>query len=150
MHELLMLLTPAKATIASLLVGVFNLILFATLRFHLPLLFTDDPEVVAIVAEVLPLVAVMQVADGLSAGAHGLLRGIGRQSIGGYVNLITYYLLAVPVSFGTGFGLGWKLQGLWLGVAVGLFIVAVVEYWFVYISDWDKAAKEAHNRNEAG
>jgi multidrug resistance protein, MATE family len=94
--------------------------MFGSLRFHLPLLFTKDPEVVSIVAQVLPVCAFMQVFDGLTAGSHGLLRGIGRQSIGGYVNLGVYYLLALPISFGTAFGLGWKLEGLWFGVTVGL------------------------------
>lgn len=77
---------------------------------------------IAIVAHTLPVVAVMQVFDGLCVGAHGLLRGIGRQEIGGYVNLAVYYLLAVPLSFGTGFGLDWKLNGLWFGVTIGLIV----------------------------
>lgn len=62
----------------------------------------------------------MQVFDGLSAGAHGLLRGIGKQSIGGPANLISYYVVSLPISLALAFGLGWKLQGLWAGVTVGL------------------------------
>jgi MATE family multidrug resistance protein len=105
---------------AASLVGIFNLVVFTVFRYELPRLFTSDPDVIAVVAECMPIVAVMQVFDGLCAGAHGLLRGIGRQSIGGYVNLAVYYLLAVPLSFGTAFGLDWKINGLWLGVTVGL------------------------------
>ncbi|TQN67287.1 putative transporter [Colletotrichum shisoi] len=112
--------TGVVAFAAALIVGIFNVIMFGSLRFHLPRLFTDDEEVIAIVADVLPLCAMMQVFDGLSAGAHGLLRGIGRPSIGGYANITVYYLIAIPLSFGTAFGLGWKLKGLWLGVTVGL------------------------------
>lgn len=75
---------------------------------------------IAIVASVLPLVAVMQIFDALAAVAHGLLRGIGKQSFGGYANLGIYYILALPVSFATAFALDWKLTGLWLGTTVGL------------------------------
>lgn len=100
--------------------GLFNLVTFGGLRFHLPRLFTDDEEVIAIVADVLPLCALMQVFDGLTAGAHGLLRGIGRPAIGGYTNLVVYYLIALPVSFSTAFALDWKLKGLWTGVTIGL------------------------------
>jgi multidrug resistance protein, MATE family len=89
-------------------------------RYQIPSLFTKDPEVIEIVASVMPVVSIMQVFDGLSAVAHGLLRGIGRQEFGGYANLACYYLLALPLSFGTGFGLDWKLSGLWFGVTVGL------------------------------
>ncbi|KAF6833471.1 mate efflux family protein [Colletotrichum plurivorum] len=141
--------TGRVAFAAALLVGVFNVIMFGSLRFHLPRLFTSDEEVIAIVADVLPLCALMQVFDGLCAGAHGLLRGIGRPAVGGYANLAVYYLLAVPLSFATGFLLDWKLKGLWLGVTVGLALVSVIEYAFVYFTDWHKAAKEAESRNQA-
>lgn len=77
---------------------------------------------IEIVASVTPICAILQVFDGLAAVSHGLLRGIGRQEIGGYVNLAAYYLVALPLSFGLGFGLGWKLTGLWAGVTFGLFL----------------------------
>lgn len=73
-------------------------------------------------ASAVPVVAFLQVFDGLAAVSHGLLRGIGRQEIGGYVNLAAYYLVALPISFGLGFGLDWKLAGLWTGVTVGLLL----------------------------
>ena len=91
-------------------------------RYQLPLLFTQDEEVIAIVAEIMPLCAALQIFDGMTAMAHGLLRGIGKQSFGGYVNLATYYLLGLPVSAATAFALDWKLEGLWLGVTIGLFL----------------------------
>lgn len=104
------------------MIGLFNLVLLSTLRFHIPRLFTADPDVIALVAQVLPLCAVMQVFDGTAAVAHGMLRGIGRQSFGGYANLLTYYTIGLPISIGTAFGLGWKLEGLWTGVTLGLFL----------------------------
>lgn len=52
--------------------------------------------------------------------AHGLLRGIGKQAIGGPANLIAYYIISLPISLGLALGLDWKLQGLWGGVIVGL------------------------------
>lgn len=98
------------------------MILISSLRYQIPLLFTQDREVIEIVARITPLCAVMQVCDGLAAVSHGLLRGIGRQSFGGWANLVSYYLVALPISFGTAFGLGWKLEGLWLGVTIGLLL----------------------------
>lgn len=109
-----------KAVWAGCIIGLFNLTLLSGLRYQLPLLFTQDEEVIAIVAEVMPLVAVMQVFDGMAAVAHGLLRGIGKQSFGGYANLSIYYLIALPVSFATSFALDWKLTGLWIGPTIGL------------------------------
>lgn len=101
---------------------MFNLAVYSSLRFYLPLLFTQDEEVVFLVARALPIIAIMQVFDGISAGAHGLLRGIGKQSIGGPANLLAYYVVSLPISLGLAFGLQWKIEGLWVGVTVGLIV----------------------------
>lgn len=94
--------------------------------------------------------AFMQIFDAMAAMAHGLLRGIGRQHFGGYANLLTYYVVALPISFGTAFALDWKLEGLWFGVTLGLALVAAVEYWYIYTSDWEQSVAEAEHRNAAG
>jgi len=139
--------TSAKvALIAGCLVGAFNLTLLRSLRFQLPYLFTDDEQVAEIVSNVLPVCAVLQIFDSMAAISHGLLRGIGRQGFGGFTNLFSYYLIALPVSFATGFGLGWQLQGLWVGVTVGLITVASIELMYLYHADWDKAVVEAEAR----
>jgi MATE family multidrug resistance protein len=102
------------------LVGLFNVTLLVVFRYHIPLLFTQDSEVVELVARTLPVCAIMQLFDSMAAVSHGLLRGLGRQEFGGYANLVCYYLVALPISFGLGFGLDWKLTGLWIGVSFGL------------------------------
>jgi MATE family multidrug resistance protein len=101
-------------------VGLFNVILLSVFRYHIPLLFTHDREVIELVARTLPVCAIMQFFDSMAAVSHALLRGIGRQEFGGYANLVCYYLVALPISFGLGFGLDWKLSGLWIGVTIGL------------------------------
>ncbi|KAK8033395.1 transporter [Apiospora marii] len=140
--------TSAKvAFFGALMVALFNVTLLSSLRYKLPLLFTSDQEVIELVATIMPLVAVMQLFDGMAAMAHGLLRGIGRQHFGGYANLLSYYLVALPISFGLAFGLNWRLEGLWIGVTIGLVIVASVEYLYIWRSDWEQSVREAEDRN---
>jgi len=107
--------TAAKvAVFASVLVGIFNLLLLSLLREAIPRLFTPDEEVIDMVAKLLPLCATFQVFDALAANCNGILRGLGRQEIGGYVGLFAYYIVGIPISFGTGFGSPhWGLYGLW-------------------------------------
>jgi multidrug resistance protein, MATE family len=107
---------------AAAIVSIFNLVLLSSLRYQLPKLLTRDEDVIEVVAQIMPLVSIMQLFDGMACMAHGLLRGIGRQHFGGYANLAAYYLIALPISFGLGFGLDWKLEGLWTGVTLGLFL----------------------------
>ncbi|KAJ4297406.1 hypothetical protein N0V88_004327 [Collariella sp. IMI 366227] len=142
--------TSAKAAlVAGSLAGLFNLTLLGSLRFSLPYLFTKDAEVAAIVSHVLPICAVLQLFDSLAAMSHGLLRGIGRQGIGGYTNLFSHYCVALPISFATGWGLGWKLEGLWFGVTIGLAVVSFVELWYLYQANWQHAVEEAVARMQS-
>jgi MATE family multidrug resistance protein len=137
------------AFVAATFVGILNVILLASLSDYIPQLFTSDRDVSAIVTRVLPLCAAFQLFDALAANCNGLLRGLGKQEIGGYVNLFCYYVVAMPISFGTAFGLNWELEGLWTGVAIALGLVAAIEGYFLYRIDWDEAVEEAQHRNAA-
>lgn len=135
---------------ASCVLGLINFLLLIALRNVLPKLFTNDVEVAHVVAQTLPLCAAFQLWDSIATSLGGILRGLGRQHIGGWVNLTSYYLFGVPLSIFTAFVLGWKLNGLWAGVAIALALVTVIELWFVYRTDWDRAVKEAQERNSIG
>jgi MATE family multidrug resistance protein len=112
--------TAKVAIVAACVVGLFNMTLLVALRRQLPAVFTDDEEVIGIASQVMLVCAVMQIFDALAAVSHGILRGVGRQAIGGYANLFSYYFVALPVSLSTAFALGWKLSGLWAGLVAGL------------------------------
>jgi MATE family multidrug resistance protein len=106
--------TAAKvAGVFAVGVGIFNLLLLSLLRDYIPRLFTPDEEVIGLVAALLPLCAAFQLFDALACACNGILRGLGRQEVGGYVGLFAYYVVGLPISFGTGFGAGWGLYGLW-------------------------------------
>ncbi|KAF5023285.1 hypothetical protein F66182_4666 [Fusarium sp. NRRL 66182] len=138
--------TAKVAIFAALIVGLFNLTIFTTLRRQLPRVFTEDGQVVDIVSNVILVCAVMQIFDALAAVSHGLLRGIGRQAIGGYANLFSYYVIALPIALGTSFGLGWKLAGLWVGLTAGLAVVSGLEAMYLYVTDWESAVAQAEAR----
>lgn len=140
---------PSQAFVVATLVGLCNVLLLSSLRNSIPQLFTSDPEVIRLVSSVLPICAAFQLFDALAADCNGLLRGLGYQEIGGYINLVCYYVVAMPISFGTAFGLHWELQGLWTGVAIALGLVAVAEGWFLIKADWGKAVEDAKARNSA-
>lgn len=140
--------TTAKVNgVGGLITGTSMVILLSTLRHHIPKLFTSDDDVADLVAQVLPLCASFQLMDSLAVVGAGLLRGLGRQAVGGYIQLFCYYVVALPVSFSLAFGLGWHLWGLWAGIAIGLFIVAVAEGVFLVRADWNRSVTEARDRN---
>lgn len=140
--------TSAKVSMSgAVLVGLFNMLFLSIFRSHIPRLFSSDPEVTNLVAQVLPLCAAFQLFDALAANCNGILRGLGRQEIGGYVQLFCYYAVAMPISMGTTFALGWGLWGLWSGVALALALVSSIEGVFLSRVDWDRSVEEAMTRN---
>ncbi|KAL8792424.1 MAG: hypothetical protein Q9195_004957 [Heterodermia aff. obscurata] len=108
------------AVAASLTLASLNGLIIFTLSSHIPYAFTSDHAVAALATETLPLLALTSFLDGLSLAAHGLLRGIGRQTIGAPANFFAHYVVSIPVGVALAFGKDWKLQGLCTGIASGL------------------------------
>ncbi|KAL1969159.1 hypothetical protein VTN77DRAFT_413 [Rasamsonia byssochlamydoides] len=140
--------TAAKVSLSgAVIVGIMNMTLLSALRSYIPRLFTSDDEVIAMVASILPLCAAFQLFDALAANCNGILRGLGRQEVGGYVQVFCYYAVAMPISMGTTFGLNWGLKGLWTGVAIALSLVVCIESVFLSRTSWQRSVEEARKRN---
>lgn len=99
--------------------------LFIALPVPLARMYTDDPNVIALAAVLLPIAGVFQVADGLQVVALGLLRGLGDTRVPMLINVVAFWVIAIPVSLLLGFGLGGGAPGLWWGLVAGLAVVAV-------------------------
>ncbi|MCJ1313362.1 hypothetical protein MMC25_007040 [Agyrium rufum] len=139
----------AKVTlVAAAGVGILNVVLLSSLRNLIPRLLTSDQEVIQIVADVLPLCAAFQLFDALACNTNGILRGLGRQEVGGWVQLFCYYVVAMPLSMGTAFGAGWGIYGLWTGVAIALGLVCIIEAIFLMRTSWERSVEDAIKRNE--
>lgn len=142
--------TAARVTLCgAVIVGLLNMLLLSCLRSYVPRLFTSEREVIDLVAKVLPLCAAFQLFDAFATNCNGILRGLGRQEVGGYVQLLCYYAIGMPISMGTTFGLGWGLFGLWSGVAIALFLVSVIEGVFIGRANWNRSVEDALQRNAA-
>src|SRR5690349_9801742 len=109
------LLLTTQAVVAGCVVGAFNLTILAVFRRSIVEVFTDNEDVITTASTVMLVCAVMELFDSLAAVSHGILRGVGRQSVGGYANLFAYYVVALPVGLSTAFALDWQLSGLWAG-----------------------------------
>ncbi|KAF2124760.1 MATE efflux family protein [Dothidotthia symphoricarpi CBS 119687] len=131
-----------------LAIGLIDFTLLTALRNVLPRAFSTDPEVISIVSKVLPLLAVFQFCDSTTALANAVLRGLGRQAIGGWCNLVVYYVIAVPLALFLCFPLDLKLVGLWAGCAVGSSFISVTEGVYIKFYDWDSAIEDARLREE--
>ncbi|KAF8582562.1 multidrug/Oligosaccharidyl-lipid/Polysaccharide flippase [Ramaria rubella] len=122
--------------------------MFVIFRHKWGLLFNNDPDVVGLVASILPLVALFQVFDGLSATTGGVLRARGRQATGALLNLSAYYIIGIPLGLYLAFSRDMKLIGLWLGLTSALVYGAIVGVWLCIRVDWDMEVRKVQERVE--
>ena len=99
---------------------------FVVLRDWLPTLYTADLAVGALCATILPIAAAFQIFDGIQVVACGVLRGMGRVRPAMVFNLISYWLLGLPIGAWLTFRMGWGVGGIWWGLCFGLGIVAAL------------------------
>lgn len=134
-----------SAIVFSLFIGVINGSFLYCFRGWLPTLFTNDETVIELSSKVLIIGAAYQINDCLLCATGGVLRGQGRQKIGGYLNLFLYYCVALPCAFLLAFYFELELVGLWIGMITALFLVSIAQYYFIAISDWDHIITECIN-----
>lgn len=130
------------------LIGVIDCSVCYYFRFQIGSAFSNDEDVIELVAKLVPIIMCCHFFDAPGAILAGLLRGIGRQSVGGYLNLAVYYILGVPLSLAFAFVWGYELLGLWIGIFVALIIIAIGELLYLYYCNWDKIIEEAEKRKQ--
>ncbi|HLF56451.1 MAG TPA: MATE family efflux transporter [Thermoanaerobaculia bacterium] len=118
-----------RAARVALALGGGVMLLFAALfvagRNVVPLAFTPEAAVVTLAATVLPIVAAFELFDGLQVVGAGVLRGMGETRPAAVANFVGYYLLGLPLGWWLGSPARLGLAGIWWGLALGLFAVAV-------------------------
>ncbi|KAI0330061.1 MATE efflux family protein [Cubamyces sp. BRFM 1775] len=137
------------SVLMSLVISAVWSTMFMVFRHSWAHLFNDDPAVVSLVASILPLVALFQVFDGLSAITAGILRAIGKQFTGALLNLSAYYVVGIPFGIWLAFWRGMQLHGLWVGLTVSLVYCAAVGVWLCLRTDWEREVEKVRMRLEA-
>lgn len=147
------LASAAIAVKASYLVGasagIFNFTVLILGNKWLARLFTNDEVVIELAHQVAPILAVNQLYDAITTFSAAILRGQGRQAVGGISNIIAYYVIALPLSGWFAFGpLHLEIKGLWYGCGIGIFLLALTLTFFVYRSNWTKILEDFLAREE--
>ena len=62
------------------------------------------------------------------------------------LNFIAYYIVGIPSAYIFGFWLEMGVEGLWLGMTLGLCFVAFASSYILYRQDWQELSHEAIKR----
>lgn len=104
-----------------------------TFRHQIALLYNDNPEVVALAAQLMMLAAIYQFSDSIQVIGSGILRGYKDTRSIFFITFIAYWLLGLP----SGYTLAmtdWVVPrlgpaGFWCGFIIGLTSAAIMMLW---------------------
>lgn len=135
-------LSTRMAMWGALICGLLNSSVMIMFRSQWGWMFSSDPELVAMIATILPYVGAFQIADGICGVGAGILRGSGRQGKGAVINVLAFYVVGLPIGGALMFSSNWGLQGIWLGLFIGLMLGATGFLVLILRTDWSGEAEK--------
>ena len=120
-----------------ILIEIVFAFMFFTLRDWLPTLYLDtenvaklieNQEVIMIASELLIIVALFQIFDGLQVVILGALRGMQDVKIPTIMTFIAYWLIGFPICYYLGLYTPLKSTGIWIGLLSGLASASIMLY----------------------
>jgi MATE family multidrug resistance protein len=123
--------------ILTLLIEIVFAVMFLLLRDWLPTLYLDtnniaktieNSEVILIASELLVIVALFQIFDGLQVAILGALKGMQDVKIPTLITFIAYWIIGFPICFYLGLYTSLKSSGIWIGLSIGLISASIMLY----------------------
>jgi MATE family multidrug resistance protein len=102
-------------------------VLFLTANDWLVSLYIrDSPDVMRIAASLVIIAGFFQLSDGVQVVALGSLRGMADVNVPTLMSLVSYWVIALPLSYVLAFPLGLDAIGVWIGLFTGLTVAAAL------------------------
>lgn len=106
----------------------FIVVSMGILRDEIGYLFTDDTDVITLVAALIVPTMVYQLGDGLQVAYANALRGIEDVKPMAIIAFVSYFAVCLPVGYFFGFVLQGGASGIWWGFPIGLTLAGVLFY----------------------
>ena len=123
-QELLRPIGAGAWLIGSIVMAAFTVVLF-TSGHLIARAFVSDPAVITIAAQLLIIAGIFQLVDGVQVVGSGLLRGLRDTKVPMWINIVAYWVIALPLGAWLTFTRGDGAAGMWLGLAWGIAFASV-------------------------
>lgn len=132
-------------------------LIFWLLHSRVPHWYTDRPDLITSMTDLLPFCVVFSFLDGSQASVTGIFVGLGWQEVGLPIVLVCYWLIAVPCGIFLAFrgvrslGIPWltggpmHLEGLWTGMLIGVSLHLLIFVIMVSFVNWEKEARKVND-----
>ncbi|MGD9899098.1 MAG: MATE family efflux transporter [Calditrichaceae bacterium] len=109
-----------SAVILAASIMALNGLIFVVFRRELSGFYIENQDVISIASSLLIIAAIFQISDGIQAAGVGILRGMADTKIPTIITFIAYWIIGLPAGYILGFPLGLGVQGVWIGLLLGL------------------------------
>ena len=100
-------------------------VIFFLFRNIFPTFYTNNVEVIEIASVLLIVAGLFQLFDGLQATGIGILRGLTDVKIPLLISILSYWVVAIPISYLLGFVFNFGAAGIWVGLLLGLALLGI-------------------------
>jgi MATE family multidrug resistance protein len=109
-------------------------------------LFSNDDEVSELVAKLVPISCIFMLGDAIQANTGGVMRGLGKQSLVLYLNIVGFWVLAIPIGSLMTFATDMGVIGVWWGFVVGIYSAAAIGIYILKRINWGDEGNNAKLR----
>jgi multidrug resistance protein, MATE family len=117
------------ALMVSVLIAFGFAAIYLALGHQVALLFTNQTEVVELASRLMIITGIFQLADGIQVTSAGCLRGLTDIRLPMLIGIFCYWAVAIPTGCIFAFHLRNGPTGIWIGLAAGLFVAALLLTW---------------------
>ena len=104
-------------------------------------LFTDNPQDVFYIKQVLNIISVYLVLDSLHGVNTGIVRALGKQFRASIATICCYYIFGLPLALVLGFKMEMGLVGFWIGFTAALTLQDILVSGIIVCADWNIGTK---------
>jgi MATE family multidrug resistance protein len=131
----------------TLVTQLFSATLMLCLPYAIAVLYTHDPRVIMLAAQLIMLAGLFQFSDGIQVAANGALRGLKDTRVPMAITLFAYWGIGMPVGWWLAFHRGMGARGMWIGLIAGLSVAAVMLFTRFWRSAWKQRWRpRSHDR----
>ncbi|XP_030515949.2 protein DETOXIFICATION 20-like [Rhodamnia argentea] len=122
----------------SISIGVVFWILCLVFGRQIAYIFTSEEDVAEEVSSLSVLLAFSILLNSVQPVLTGVAVGSRRQSMVAYVNIGSYYVIGVPLGVVLAYVAKLEVQGIWIGMIIGVATQTAVLCFITYRTNWDE------------
>ncbi|GLT36482.1 hypothetical protein SLA2020_108560 [Shorea laevis] len=130
----------------SICIGVFFCAICLIFGYQLGHLFTSDEEVAEYVSELSFLLSFSVLLNSTLSVLSGVAVGAGRQALVAYINIVSFYVIGVPLGAVLGYVANLEVKGIWIGMTIGVAIQSIILGYITAKTKWEEQVNKASER----